>query len=210
MNTPYTLFGESFQESQGAMMARVFHAVLSRHPDLLPEALRKFPCLSAIDYTRDPEALRTAPSAFLNRRTFTVGGQRVCIGTSYPLAGKRALISRLFQLCGEDESQFVLLDPDAEEQSAVQRGRTNSGRQDIQYQWLDQTYRSTQAEMMYHVFQEMMIRTPGLADWAAEHLGCVSRTDYAQAKERGEPVPSGFRSCRMVEADGRRLCVGSS
>lgn len=57
--TSYTLFGEEYTESQGLMMTRVFQELLSRHPDRLPEALRRFSCLSTVDYGNNSEALRT-------------------------------------------------------------------------------------------------------------------------------------------------------
>ena len=49
-------------------------------------------------------------SQFSNQRTFQINGQVICVGTAYNVEQKRAYISQLFRLCGEDERQFDLLE----------------------------------------------------------------------------------------------------
>ena len=67
--THYKLFGEEYFESQGKMMARVFETLLRKHPQVVPEAIEKFSCLSATDYTMDLEALRAESTIFQNKTT---------------------------------------------------------------------------------------------------------------------------------------------
>ena len=117
-NIRYLLFGQEFTESQGKMMARVFRTLLSRHPEKTEEALEQFSCLSAIDYTEDLPALGSAPSAFLNTKTFVINGQKISIGTSYGFRQKQAYIKRLFLLCQEDFGQFRILTGNASDAGA--------------------------------------------------------------------------------------------
>ena len=108
--TFYKLFGQEFMGSQAAMMAHVFSELLTRHADRIPDALQQFNCLDTTDYAQDVGALRTSDSQFSNQRTFQINGQVICVGTAYNVEQKRAYISQLFRLCGEDERQFDLLD----------------------------------------------------------------------------------------------------
>ncbi len=109
-NCRYVLFGQEFVESQGKMMARVFEELLSRNPEQIQAALAQFRCLSAIDYSQDNQSLRGAPSAFLNKRTFIIDGQTICIGTSCNMKQKQSYMKRLFLFCGEDSREFQIMD----------------------------------------------------------------------------------------------------
>ena len=210
-DTSYLLFGQEYTESQGRMMARVFEELLNRRPDLVPEALRQFPCLAAIDYTQNSEALRKARPAFLNKRTFQAGGRRLCIGTSYNLSQKRAFISRLFQLCGEDEGQFVPLEGPSDPENTPQppAGERRPPQEPLMYRLFDQVYQSNQTAMMYRAFYEILGRKPELIDWAVEHLKCVKDLTGPRS---GEPVrpTSYFQTQRFLEVNDRTLCLGTA
>lgn len=210
--TSYTLFGEEYTESQGLMMTRVFQELLSRHPDRLPEALRRFSCLSTVDYGNNAEALRTAPAAFLNKRSISLNGQNVWIGTSCNMVQKKTLISQLFQLCGEDERQFVLLDKPSgsKKQTPAPTGKSGSLQEPRSYRLFGKTYRSTQAEMMYHVFQEILTQKPELVDWAAEHLKCVAEISADGSVSRGNGSSSYFGSRKVIAVGERFLLIGST
>ena len=212
----YTLFGQEFYESQGKMMARVFETLLTRHPEIIPEALGQFPCLSSIDYSEDPESLREASSDFRTKRSFQVEGKTLCVGTSHNFERKKALVKRLFQLCDEDPGQ-LRIEPLKEGSPALSTKTTSTqtrkqkiGLGKMQYELFGERYVSTQAEMMYRVFEQIMARKPELAEWAAEHLDCVSRTDFTRPENRGTGMKANFSSCRMLQIGCRTICIGSS
>lgn len=208
----YTLFGKPNESTQGAMMAHVFQELLSRHHDLIPAALEQFSCLLDTDFEQEPDKLRKVPSAFLNRRVIFVENRPLTIGTSYSFKDKRRLISRLFQLCEEDETQFAILSQgEVAEGTAITKmpPKRTVGKK-ITYQLFGKVCTDTQAGMMYHVFEEVLSRTPGLAEWAVEHLACVSRADDPRWKEGKENPPAGFRSLRTIRTEVGDLCVGSA
>lgn len=195
-------------------MARVFRTLLSRHPEKTEEALDQFSCLSAIDYTEDLPALGSAPSAFLNTKTFVINGQKISIGTSYGFRQKQAYIKRLFLLCQEDFGQFRILtgnasDAGAEVMVTADSAEKKEKTEKIRYTLFGREYRSTQAEMMYRVFEEILSHRPDLIDWTIEKLGCASRTDAADAENGGESLPSYFDSSRTLHIAGKDICIGS-
>lgn len=206
--TAYLFFGKKYVESQGAMMARVFESLLNAHSEAVPEALRQLSCLTTIDYTRDIEALGSAPLAFVNKRTFYAGEQFLCLATSYGKERKRKLISQLFALCGEDESAFELLGEEEIPEKPTGKRRKTRAADGVSYRLFGKEYHSTQTEMLYLVLEEFFKRAPELADWAADHLNCVSRTDYTREENRQSGMKSPFRSCRMIRAGGGAVCVG--
>lgn len=212
-NCKYMLFGQEFVESQGKMMARVFEKLLSRHPEQIQAAIEQFSCLSAIDYNQDVQFLGDAPSAFLNKKTFIIAGRTICIGTSYNMKQKQSYINRLFLLCGEDVHQFQIVDQDGETpiiQSRSPRSSINKkeGKGGIRYRLFGKDYQSSQAEMMYFAFEEILLRKPELMDWAVEDLHCASWTDYTLSKKE-KTIPPQFRSCRLLQIAGKNICIGS-
>lgn len=211
-NTQYTLFGQKFSKSQGAMMTHVFEELLNRHPDKLIKVLEQFACLTTWDLSTNPEALRTAPNAFLNKRSIMVEGQQVYIGTSYNLQRKLSLISQLFKLLDEDEQQFSLEQQEetfVSDTKEIKKAPKTASAQ-ISYWIFGKKYRSTQAEMMCRVFEEVLTQNSNLIDWAADNLNCVSTVDYTDSKNRSSAMPSAFQSCRIIKVDGKSLCIGSA
>ncbi len=201
-NVNYLLFGEPFCESQGAMMARVFETVLSLHPETLEEAVRSFSCLSKTDYLGIPDDLRNAPAAFLNQKRISVGGQQLYLGTSFSFAQKKKLISSLFQLCEEDESQLQLLE-ETDVKLSRQKG-TRASAPLVYYLLLGRAHRSTQAQMLYRAMEELLNRKPEMLDWALKHLNCLAVPEDKDALKL-----SAFRQRRLVFVQNRVICVGS-
>lgn len=209
-NIRYRLFEDEFVESQGMMMARAFQTLLNRHLEKVPEAIETFPCLASIDYHQDLEALRSAKSIFLNKQTFRAVTQTVCIGTSCNLPEKRKLIARLFTLCGEREDQFEILETKATEDASAKVKQANkANRHGISYRFFDKRTDSTQADMLYHIVSEILLQKPELADWAAENLNCVSKTDYTK-QENQLTMPSTFYNCRPLEVNGQLLWIATA
>lgn len=99
----YNLFGQEFIESQGEMMARVFETLLSRHPALLPSALKEFRFLYAVDDSGGNQAFSAEPSGFFNK-SFQIAGQRIYIRTAFNWKQKQSYVERLFCLCEEDRN----------------------------------------------------------------------------------------------------------
>lgn len=64
--------------------------------------------------------------------------------------------------------------------------------------------------MLYRVFEAVLSENPDLTAWAIDSLSCVSDTDYTNRENKGTDIPSAFRSCRLININGRMLCVGSS
>ena len=211
-NVQYTLFGQSFVESQGNMMSRTFEELLNRHPEKLSGAIEYFTCLTDADLLQSPEALRSAPNAFLNKHEITVDGRRIYVGTSYGLKQKLSLIARLFKLLGEDEAQFSFeqtnVSPAADKE--VAKRERKQAAPEITYRFFGKLYRSTQAEMMYRVFETVLSENSGLSDWAAENLNCVSLIDYTAPQNRAPEMPPAFRSCRRINSGEKSLCIGSA
>lgn len=213
-NCNYVLFGQEYTESQGKMMARVFEELLSRYPQKLPAALQQFPCLSAVDYEQDRESLREAPAAFLNKKTFVIAGQTICIGTSYNKRQKQIYIRRLFLLCGEDPGEFQILretsvSSDARVSSAQASPKKRSREGKLRYRLFGKSYASSQADMMYLAFEEILLRKPELTDWAVESLHCASQTDFTRPENKEADMPAQFRSCRILQMNGKKICIGS-
>lgn len=212
--TFYKLWGQEFVGSQNEMMAHVFSELLTRHTDLVPEALRQFKCLDTKDYAQNFEALRTAGLQFSNQRTFQINGQVICLGTAYNLEQKCVYISQLFRLCGEDEDQFSLLNedelsgrPQPVPDMLSGRNRAHGG---TSYRLFGKVCHSNQAEMMYRAFAEILTRFPQLMDWAVSNMKCVSRTDYTRQENRGPGMPQYFSRCRIIQIGEESLCVGST
>lgn len=215
-NVEYLLYGQTFSESQGKMMARVFEAVLSRYPEKTAEAVKKFACLSVIDYEQDIQALLQASSAFLNKTAFQIAGQKIYIGTSYGMKQKLSYIRRLFALCGEDENQFQLYTEEALKPNCViQQPEPSSvpGKErfeEISYRLFDRNYTSNQAEMLYRAFAEILRRKPEVTDWAIDHLHCVSRVDAAAGAVREKKEEAAWlNQSRLLRIDGKSLRIGS-
>lgn len=210
----YKLFGTQYFESQGKMMARVFETLLRRHPEMVPDAIEEFTCLSATDYTKDLEALRSAPLTFQNKTTCLIEGQTVCIATSVGMPQKKSFISRLFRLCGEDEGQFQIIGqddmPENARNAAAQRKKGAFRAAEIGYTLFGEHIFSTQADMMCRVFERVFQVKPQMVDWAVSNLKCLSWTDYSVRDRNGEPPPYNFKNCRVITAGDRRLCVGTS
>lgn len=211
--THYKLFGEEYFESQGKMMARVFETLLRKHPQVVPEAIEKFSCLSATDYTMDLEALRAESTIFQNKTTCLIEGQTVCIGTSLGMPQKKSYISRLFQLCGEDERQFQILPkdsaPDIKQRSPAQAKKRSSQANGVGYTLFGKHMFSTQADMMCLVFESVFQKNPQLVGWAVSNLKCLSWTDYTSWRKEGKKPPYNFKNCRVITVGDRRLCVGT-
>lgn len=210
-NIRYRLFEEEFAESQGMMMTRIFQTLLNRHLEKVPEAIETFSCLASVDYHQDPEALRSAKSIFLNKQAFQAGTETVCIGTSCNLPEKQRLITRLFTLCGEREDQFEILETKAagDTSSSKARQANKSNRHGISYRFFDKREFSTQADMLYNIVSELLLQKPELADWAAENLNCVSKTDYTKQENRAN-MPSTFHNCRPLEINGQLLWIATA
>lgn len=212
--TFYKLFGQEFMGSQAAMMAHVFSELLTRHADRIPDALQQFNCLDTTDYAQDVGALRASDSQFSNQRTFQINGQVICVGTAYNVEQKRAYISQLFRLCGEDERQFDLLEeneltsPPNPVPDTLSGGRRS--REGVSYRLFGKVYHSNQAEMMYHAFEEILNRFPQFIGWATKNLKCVSRTDYTLQENRGPDMPRCFSQCRVIPVGEEWICVGST
>ena len=206
----YILFGEKYVETQGGMMRRVFKLLLNRNPQAVAEAVETLPCLSTTDYTRDLGALSTAPDAFVNSCLLDVGERTICLATSYNMEQKRKHISDLFRLCGEDESNFQVLGPEKYQPQRTDSAGRKRSVDGVSYQLFGKHYRSAQTEMLYRVFAEFLREAPQLADWAVEHLNCVSDIDYTNPANQENGVPSMFRSCRLVKAGGKTLCIGGN
>lgn len=201
-------------ESQGKMMGRVFETLLSRHPDVIPEALRQLNCLSAIDYTQDLEALRAASSAYLNTKTFRIAGQDLCVGTSYNLKQKMSCMKRLFLLCNEKFNELQLIEENSgdtllQTYPAVDGAEKRKPAARVRYRLFEEEYETTQSFMMYRAFEEILSRDPKLLEWAARNLHCASWTDFTLPENRGENMPSQFGSSRVLEIEGKRICIGS-
>lgn len=201
----YVLFGRGFAGPQGKMMAHVFEELLSRHLEQVESALEQFSCLSAVDYGQDVQSLQLASSAFLNKRTFVIDGRRICIGTSYGMKQKQSWIRRLFSLCGEDPHQFQVVDKDDStliEEYDAPRVSVNMNKKEakkgIRYRLFGQSQESSQAEMMYCAFEEILSRKPELLEWAVEHLHRASWTDFTLWENQGNGMPSQFKSCRLM------------
>lgn len=131
-NVRYTLFGKEYIQSQSVMMTHIFEELLKRHPESLDAAVEQFSCLTALELSEKPEALRTAPNAFLSKHSFSVNGKLLYIGTAYDLQRKLLLISRLFKLLGEDEQQFSL---DYRKEIAADEIQENRYPKPLQLRW---------------------------------------------------------------------------
>ena len=94
----------------------------------------------------------------------------------------------------------------------------NSG--DIYYALYNKLYVvRSQANCMAHVFDVVLNRNPDQVQDALARLKCLSETDYSapdfmQAKQTTQlqygDIPAGFRTCKIFEAAGKKVCLGTS
>ena len=72
---------------------------------------------------------------------------------------------------------------------------------------------------MAHVFDVVLNRNPDQVQDALARLKCLSETDYSapdfmQAKQTTQlqygDIPVGFRTCKIFEAAGKKVCLGTS
>lgn len=91
---------------------------------------------------------------------------------------------------------------------------------DLYYALYDEPYvAKSQANCMAHVFEEILNKNPYQIQEAVSQLKCLSETDYStlqfiQTDKSLLPpyrsIPSGFRTCKIIEVKGKRVCIGTS
>lgn len=94
----------------------------------------------------------------------------------------------------------------------------NSG--DIYYDLYNKPYVvQTQANCMAHVFDVILNKNPDRIQDALSRLKCLSETDYSAlnfmqapktVQSRHRFIPTGFRICKIFEAAGQKICLGTS
>ena len=90
----------------------------------------------------------------------------------------------------------------------------------IYYALYDKLYMArSQANCMAHVFEEILHNNPHQVTNALFHLKCLSETDYSALHfiQTGKsslppyaPIPASFRTCKIFEVKGQKLCLGTS
>ena len=94
----------------------------------------------------------------------------------------------------------------------------NSG--DIYYVLYNKPYVvQSQANCMAHVFDAVLNRNPDQVQDALARLKCLSETDYSapnfmRAEQATQlqygDIPTGFHTCKIFEAAGKKVCLGTS
>ena len=84
---------------------------------------------------------------------------------------------------------------------------------DITYTLYGETYTENQSDMMLRFFAQVLKRHQDIVNELPNYKGmnCVSLTDYTDAANRTEEMPSYFRVCRYFRYDnGSAVCVGTA
>lgn len=90
----------------------------------------------------------------------------------------------------------------------------------LYYTLYDEPYVArSQANCMAHVFEKILNKNPHQLINAMSQLKCLSETDYNSLqfiqKDKSSlppysPIPSGFRTCKIFEVKGKKVCLGTS
>ena len=209
----YSIYGKEYTENQSAMMLRVFAQVLKRHQDKvagLPD-YTGMNCASAVDYTLEENRGDQMPSYFRVCEHFSFdNGQSVSIGTAYDIREKMRKIALLLEYCGEDRSVFQsdeLALPALKPRKPKEAASPETGGQ-VTYTLYGKTATSSQADMMYDIFKQVIARHPDKLDQLENSLLSVAKGDYSLVPRLERP--SYFRAFRAFEANGTVYSVGTS
>lgn len=209
----YSIYGKEYTENQSAMMLRVFAQVLKRHQDKVQglPGYTGMNCASAVDYTLEENRGDQMPSYFRVCEHFSFdNGQSVSVGTAYDIREKMRKIALLLEYCGEDRSVFQSDDlalPALKPRKPRENTSPESGGQ-VTYTLFGKTSVSSQADMMYHIFEQVIARHPDKLDELENSLLSVAKEDYSLVPRLERP--SYFRAFRVFRANGTVYSVGTS
>ncbi|MDO4326042.1 MAG: toll/interleukin-1 receptor domain-containing protein [bacterium] len=106
----YTIFGKEYhakKREQGNLMYDAYSALVQKYPEKADKLTARI-SVSRIEDVTNANTPKAKPPYFRTCRKFAVGEHEYYVGTSYDFETKIAEIKRMFKLCGEDASAFVL------------------------------------------------------------------------------------------------------
>lgn len=113
-----------------------------------------------------------------------------------------------------NETEQVINGPVIKEDKSKEKEKTDKQRSstgDITYKLYGKEYTDNQSDMMFNVFAKVLKKheemIPAIIDLPG--MNCLSATDYSKKENRGDDMPSYFRSCVFFPI-GEGVCVGSS
>lgn len=106
----YTIFGKEFcagNREQYKLMYDTFREITTRHPDYA-ENLTQRKAVAKSNEVKNPGTIYADPIYFRIYDEFEVNGQKYLVGASLSLKDKIREIKGMFDICGEDVSEFIL------------------------------------------------------------------------------------------------------
>ncbi|MBP3205853.1 MAG: toll/interleukin-1 receptor domain-containing protein [Lachnospiraceae bacterium] len=207
----FYILGERMEGNQSDFMILAIGRLLKAHPEAIKSAIAQFNCLSDVDY--ENEHAEGMPSYFRVCHTVRIGGQQVCIGTSYGLKEKLRLVARIMHLVGEDPASVRVEGlelPQIKERSAEAGSAQGSGRSaNEEYVVFGKKCNGNQTQMMWDVFAELADRypekIPGLTI-----LTSVKETGKVTNAQTKDANPSYFRIAKEFQVNGISYYVGTA
>ena len=100
---------------------------------------------------------------------------------------------------------------EAETKKSSYKGKTATVTGDITYKIYGTEYTDNQSDMMINVFAKVLLKHPDMIPAIIDMPGmnCLSATDYTKTKNRGEGMPSYFRTGQYLPI-GSGISVGTS
>ncbi len=98
----FTLYGDDYKGNQSDMMLKIFEKVITNHPDKIKLLHEKLTAVSLVD--KNDIVMKGQSSTFNTKRIFEVNGKKVCVGTNFGISAKLSQISKLLNLCDEEQS----------------------------------------------------------------------------------------------------------
>lgn len=164
----YTIFGKEYKaQKQGQLMYDAVVALTERHPDKAEE-LTKITSISRAEAVTDANTQSAKPIYFRTCQKYKVGEVEYYVGMSYGFGAKIAEIKGMFQICGEDVSQFVLNGAPLESKKKTMQAGSGDGKNEkdcfVFTLWGEAHSAQKLADMMHDVFDIIAEKYPEKID----------------------------------------------
>lgn len=164
----YTIFGKEYKAGkQGQLMYDAVVALTERHPDKAEE-LTKITSISRAEAVTDANTQSAKPIYFRTCQKYKVGEVEYYVGMSYGFGAKIAEIKGMFQICGEDVSQFVLNGAPLESKKKTMQAGSGDGKNEkdcfVFTLWGEAHSAQKLADMMHDVFDIIAEKYPEKID----------------------------------------------
>lgn len=164
----YTIFGKEYKaQKQGQLMYDAVVALTERHPDKAEELTART-SISRAEAVTDANTQSAQPVYFRTCQKYKVGEVEYYVGMSYGFGAKIAEIKGMFQICGEDVSQFVLNGAPLESKKKTMQAGSGDGKNEkdcfVFTLWGEAHSAQKLADMMHDVFDIIAEKYPEKID----------------------------------------------